>query len=142
MPDCRAGAGIGVCGAVLSETRKVNEVKLFCTWFGDGWYLNYPSESVQCSNGNSFLMWVLLFVILWILGGVAHEYFVGGDERKTAQGTYALAKAEPAMDIEYIDELIEVRQGDTVVIQNSNYQREATAKEDTRIGVKRKWRGW
>lgn len=86
---------------------------------------------------------------LWWIAGLGVLVFVlaelpfgGGEKESTSRPTTALAKAEPAQEIEYIDDVINVRAGDTVVVANSHHQRQATAKEDTRIGVKRRWRGW
>lgn len=114
-------------------------MKLICDTIGDGWRMSYPRGVVECNDP----LWFFYIVgIVILIGWIVPALFSFSGEDAPAPQTTALAKREPAMDIEYIDDMIEVRQGDTVVIQNSKYQREATAKENTRIGVKRKWRGW
>lgn len=92
------------------------------------------------SDVMGWLPYVIGLAVLWEV--LMHALHGSREDQVKRPESHALAKHEPAMDIEYIDGVLDVRAGDTLVVANSRKRVEATAREDVKIGIKRNWRGW
>jgi hypothetical protein len=118
-----------------------------CMIFGKLWIIDHINSNSYCVwtseyPNYSWRLWFIVAAVVFVIWEIVMRALHGSGEKTPVTESYALAKAEPAMDIEYIDDEIRIKRGDVVVVQNSQHRKEATAKEDTRIGVKRRWRGW